>query len=60
MAILVLGFDVEPLDMRFSEMRMLGAQLAGGTVRPEKHGKGLGGKITRRSGWEDVEWRFEC
>ncbi|KAI8722714.1 hypothetical protein NCS52_00416000 [Fusarium sp. LHS14.1] len=60
MAVLVLGFDVEALGMRFGEMKMLGGQLASGTVRPEKHGKGLGGKITRRSGWEDVEWRFEC
>ncbi|KAL6361077.1 hypothetical protein LRP88_04539 [Fusarium phalaenopsidis] len=60
MAVLVLGFDVEPLGMRFGEMKMLGGQLASGTVRPEKHGKGLGGKITRRSGWENVDWRFEC
>lgn len=59
-AVLVLGFDVEPLGMRFGEMKMLGGQLASGTVRPEKHGKGLGGKITRRSGWENVDWRFEC
>ncbi|KAF4980542.1 hypothetical protein FZEAL_3477 [Fusarium zealandicum] len=60
MAVLLLGFEVEPVGMAFGDMKMLGAQLASGAVRPEKYGRGLGGKITRREGWEHVEWRFEC
>ena len=57
---LFLGFDVEATGMAFGDMKMLGPQLAGGTVRPEKYGAGLGAKIKRRQGWEDVKWRFEC
>ncbi|KAH7185014.1 cytochrome P450 [Fusarium flagelliforme] len=57
---LLLGFDIEATGMGFGDMKMLGPQLAGGTVRPEKYGTGLGAKIKRRQGWEDVKWRFEC
>lgn len=57
---LFLGFDIEATGMAFGDMKMLGPQLAGGTVRPEKYGAGLGAKIKRRQGWEDVKWRFEC
>jgi hypothetical protein len=57
---LLLGFDVEAMGMGFGDMKMLPPQLAGGTVRPEKYGAGLGARIKRREGWEDVEWKFEC
>jgi cytochrome P450 len=57
---LLLGFDIEATGMDFGDMKMLGPQLAGGTVRPEKYGAGLGAKIMRRQEWEDVKWRFEC
>ncbi|CAM1501492.1 Fc.00g034760.m01.CDS01 [Cosmosporella sp. VM-42] len=60
MSVLVLGFEVEPTGMRFGEMQMLGPQLASGTVKPKNSGKGLGAKIRRRSGWEGVQWKFEC
>ncbi|KAM5347244.1 hypothetical protein ACJ41O_010249 [Fusarium nematophilum] len=60
MSVLLLGFDIEPVGMSFGAVKMLGPQLASGAVRPERYGKGLGGRITRRRGWEDVEWRFEC
>jgi hypothetical protein len=46
--------------MGFGDVKKLGPKLAGGTVRPEKYGAGLGGRISRREGWEDVEWKFEC
>ncbi|KAJ4128057.1 hypothetical protein NW768_008341 [Fusarium equiseti] len=57
---MLLGFDIEAMGMGFGDMKMLGPQLAGGTVRPEKYGAGLGAKIKRRQGWEDVKWRFVC
>ncbi|KAK2672903.1 Cytochrome P450, E-class, group IV [Fusarium oxysporum f. sp. vasinfectum] len=57
---LLLGFEIEAVGMRFGDVKMLGPQLAGGTVRPERYGAGLGAEIAMREGWEDVEWRFEC
>ncbi|KAF4466265.1 7-alpha-hydroxycholest-4-en-3-one 12-alpha-hydroxylase [Fusarium albosuccineum] len=60
MAVLLLGFDIEPVGMAFGDMKMRGARLAGGAVRPENYGKGLGANIVRRKGWENVEWKFEC
>lgn len=60
MSVLVLGFEVEARGMRFGEMKMLGPQLASGTVKPERYGEGLGARIRRREGWEGVEWKFEC
>ena len=60
MAVLVLGFEIEPTGMRFGEMKMAGPQLASGTVKPVNYGKGLGARIRRRAGWEGVEWKFEC
>ncbi|KAM0344753.1 hypothetical protein ACHAPU_007125 [Fusarium lateritium] len=59
-AALLLGFDIDIVGMGFGDVKMLGPQLAGGTVRPEKYGAGLGGRISRRKGWENVEWRFKC
>ncbi|KAM0211938.1 hypothetical protein ACHAQI_005092 [Fusarium lateritium] len=59
-ASLLLGFNIEAVGMGFGDVKKLGPQLAGGTVRPEKYGAGLGGKMSRREGWEDVEWKFEC
>ncbi|RGP80661.1 putative phenylacetyl- ligase [Fusarium longipes] len=57
---LLLGFDLEAVGMAFGDMKKLGPQLAGGTVRPEKYGAGLGARIKTREGWENVEWKFEC
>ncbi|EXA30260.1 hypothetical protein FOVG_18350 [Fusarium oxysporum f. sp. pisi HDV247] len=57
---LLLGFEIEAVGMGFGNVKMLGPQLAGGTVRPERYGAGLGAEIAMRQGWEDVEWRFEC
>jgi hypothetical protein len=57
---LLLGFEIEAVGMGFGDVNMLGPQLAGGTVRPERYGAGLGATVSRREGWEDVEWRFEC
>ncbi|SPJ73901.1 related to cytochrome P450 8B1 [Fusarium torulosum] len=59
-ASLLLGFDIEAVGMGFGDVTKLGPKLAGGTVRPEKYGAGLGGRISRREGWENVEWKFEC
>jgi hypothetical protein len=50
----------EATGMGFGDMKKLGPQLAGGTVRPEKYGAGLGAHIKSRQGWENVEWKFEC
>ncbi|KAF5538971.1 cytochrome P450 monooxygenase 8B1 [Fusarium phyllophilum] len=57
---LLLGFEIEAVGMGFGDVKKLGPQLAGGTVRPERYGAGLGAEIAMRRGWEDVEWRFEC
>ncbi|KAF5634209.1 cytochrome P450 monooxygenase 8B1 [Fusarium sp. NRRL 52700] len=57
---LLLGFEIEAVGMGFGDVKMLGPKLAGGTVRPERYGAGLGAEIAMRRGWEDVEWRFEC
>ncbi|KAG7408762.1 Cytochrome P450 705A22 [Fusarium oxysporum f. sp. rapae] len=57
---LLLGFEIEAVGMGFGNVKMLGPQLAGATVRPERYGAGLGAEIAMRQGWEDVEWRFEC
>lgn len=57
---LLLGFEIKAVDMGFGDVKKLGPQLAGGTVRPERYGAGLGAEIQMRRGWEDVEWRFEC
>ncbi|KAH6876823.1 cytochrome P450 [Thelonectria olida] len=59
-SVLLLGFEIEPVGMRFDDMKMLPPTLATGAVRPEKYGKGLGGRMVRRKGWENVEWKFEC
>lgn len=60
MAVLLLGFEVEPVGMRFGEMEMNDPMLASATVKPVKMGEGLGARLKRRSGWEDVEWDFVC
>ncbi|KAF4993225.1 hypothetical protein FGRMN_6589 [Fusarium graminum] len=59
-ATLLLGFDIDSVGKGFGDVKMLGPQLAGGTVRPEKYGAGLGGRISARKEWENVEWRFKC
>lgn len=60
MAVLLLGFEVEPVGMRFGEMEMMDPMLASATVKPVKMGEGLGARLRRRSGWEDVHWDFVC
>ncbi|KAF7554335.1 hypothetical protein G7Z17_g2940 [Cylindrodendrum hubeiense] len=60
MATLLLGYEIEPVGMGFADLEMSPAVLASGTVKPKNRGVGLGGKIFRRNGWEDVQWNFEC
>lgn len=59
-SLLVLGFEVEPVGMGFGDVEMLPPLMAGGALKPKSEGMGLGGRILRRRGWEDVGWRFEC
>ncbi|KAH6884112.1 cytochrome P450 [Thelonectria olida] len=59
-SVLLLGFDVEPIGMGFADMEMSPPVLASGAVKPKNRGIGLGGKLLRRKGWEDVRWHFEC
>ncbi|KAH7136712.1 cytochrome P450 [Dactylonectria estremocensis] len=60
MCVLLLGYDIEPVGMEFAELKMGPPLMASGAVKPENRGVGLGGKILRRKGWEDVQWHFEC
>ncbi|KAK7421620.1 hypothetical protein QQX98_002087 [Neonectria punicea] len=60
MSILLLGYEVEAVGMGFADAEMDIPALATGSVKPKNRGAGLGGRILRRRGCEDVPWRFEC
>ncbi|KPM39720.1 hypothetical protein AK830_g6825 [Neonectria ditissima] len=60
MSVLLLGYEIEPVGMGFGDVEMDIPALATGTVKPKNRGVGLGAKVLRRRGWEDVQWRFEC
>jgi len=57
---LVLGFELENVGMAFDDMRLATAALGNATYKPRDWGKGLGVKIRRRAGWENVKWRFKA
>ncbi|KAL5117167.1 hypothetical protein ACEQ8H_004992 [Pleosporales sp. CAS-2024a] len=59
-AVMVLGFDLQPIGMKFRDLKMLGPVLASGSVKPVGAGKGLGAKIKPREGWTNVKWTFTC
>ena len=59
-ATLIVGYEVEAVGMAWGEMKMQKPNLASATVKPVAEGKGQGGKIRVREGWEGVEWRFEA
>jgi len=56
---LVLGFDLTSNGMEFDQMMPRPAVLANAIVKPLNNGEGLGLKLRRRKGWENVKWRFE-
>jgi cytochrome P450 len=60
MCVLLLGYDIEPVGMEFADLKMGPPLMASGAGKPENRGVGLGGKIRRRKGWEDVRWQFKC
>lgn len=50
MSVLVTGFDIEPVGMKFEEMQMMKPQLASATVRPVNMAKAweagsIGGRV---------------
>ncbi|KAH7126159.1 cytochrome P450 [Dactylonectria macrodidyma] len=60
MCVLLLGYDIEPVGMGFADLKMSPPLMASGALKPVNRGVGLGGKIMRRKGWEDVRWHFNC
>ncbi|KAK7429411.1 hypothetical protein QQZ08_004003 [Neonectria magnoliae] len=60
MSILLLGYEIEAVGMGFANVEMDIPALTTGSVNPKNWGAGLGGRILRRKGWEDVQWHFEC
>ena len=56
---LVVGFDLTSVGLDFDQMKPRPAVLANAIVKPMNDGEGLGLKLRRRKGWENVKWRFE-
>jgi cytochrome P450 len=59
-AVMLLGFDIEAMGMKFEEMRMQSPRLSSGTVKPVNSGKGLGARIKPREEFENVSWKFRA
>lgn len=60
-AVLVAGFEVRGRGGEVLEVPKMGrARIGEGVAKPRGEGLGLGARITRREGWEDVSWRFTC
>ncbi|CZR62543.1 related to cytochrome P450 7B1 [Phialocephala subalpina] len=60
-AVLVTGFDVNNRDGGMIEIPKLGrARLGEGVAKPTGKGLTMGARIERRTGWEDVVWKFTC
>lgn len=59
-SMMLLRFDIDPLGMEFSDIKMDGAELSGPTCKPVKDGEGLGARIARRHGWEETKFVFKC
>jgi cytochrome P450 len=57
---MAVGFDVAPAGMQFADMKQRPALFASSSYKPHNEGKGLGLKLTRRKGWENTLWRYEC
>jgi cytochrome P450 len=60
-AVLLLGFEVRNLEgglIRVPELRR--SKIGEGVGKPHPNGTKMGAKIERRTGWEDVVWKFVC
>ena len=60
-AVLLLGFDIKNIDGGLIVVpKMTTAILGEGVCKPTGCDLEMGARITRRKGWEDVEWKFVC
>ena len=58
---MLLGYHVEPVDGNWENFRpppMGQCPLATAVCKPADEGSVFGTRVTRRSGWESVEWKF--
>ncbi|KAJ6439292.1 3-hydroxybutyryl dehydrogenase [Purpureocillium lavendulum] len=53
-SLMLLRTDLEPLGMRFEDVKMEGAKLTAASCKPLNSGAGLGARIKRRRGWENT------
>ncbi|KAB5576620.1 cytochrome P450 [Coniochaeta sp. 2T2.1] len=60
MGTLLAGFEVESLGLSFSDVKLGPPRMTTAVVKPLNEGAGLGVRITRRKGWEQVQWKYEC
>ena len=56
---LLMGLDLVPVGKRFDEIKPRNATFSSAVVKPAGDGDGLGARITRRKGWENMKWVFE-
>ncbi|OIW32305.1 cytochrome P450 [Coniochaeta ligniaria NRRL 30616] len=57
---LLAGFEIEPVGLGFGDAKPGPPQLVTSLVKPLDDAQGLGIRLSRRKGWEKVQWRYEC
>lgn len=55
----LVSLEIAPIGKEFNEIKPQNATFSSAVVKPAGNGDGLGAKITRRKGWENVKWAFE-
>jgi cytochrome P450 len=57
---LAVGFEFRPLKgNKFATVETSPPKFSTAVLKPADNAAGFGVKVSRRSGWEDVEWRFQ-
>ncbi|KAL2129230.1 hypothetical protein VTI74DRAFT_8059 [Chaetomium olivicolor] len=60
MATLLLGFEVQPLEGTEWKLPAFATRsVIDAVTKPARRGEGFGVRITRREGWEGVQWKYE-
>ncbi|PWI73996.1 hypothetical protein PCL_09272 [Purpureocillium lilacinum] len=60
MALILLRMDLEPMGMRFEDIKMEGARLTAPSCKPINNGAGLGARLKKRDGWENTTIAIKC
>ncbi|GJN84415.1 hypothetical protein PLIIFM63780_007971 [Purpureocillium lilacinum] len=60
MALMLLRMDLEPMGMRFEDIKMEGARLTAPSCKPVNNGAGLGARLKKRDGWENTTIAIKC